>query len=176
MSKNKAQKQQIVEAYRNKLQNTKTIFVVKPKGVSANQSTELKKNSSRLGSNYNIVKNSLFKIALQQENLPEIKELAAGEHAIVFSSKDKISESAKLLIEFNKDNDDKLELIAGLLDGEYINGAQIKSLADLPSKEVLIAQLLNVFNGPARGLVTVLNGNMRKLVYALNAIADKKQA
>ncbi len=69
-----------------------------------------------------------------------------------------------------------MELKSGVVDGKVINTSQIKALADLPSKEVLLSMLLSGLNSPITGLVNVLQGPVRNLVYTLNAIKEKKQA
>lgn len=173
MAKTKQEKKAIVEEYVEKLGNVKTIYFVAPQGLSVNQSTDLKKALFDHGSSFNVVKNTLFKIALEKAGLPVPELLDAGEHAVVFSGDD-VSEVAKLVKQHAEDTE-KMEILGGLLDGEFISAGQVKDLADLPSKDQLIGQLLSVFNGPARGLVTVLSGNMREMVQVLSAIKDQKE-
>ncbi len=69
-----------------------------------------------------------------------------------------------------------LEIKAGIVDGEIIGIDEIKNLASLPSREVLIAQALGGLNAPITGFANVLQGTIRNLVYALNAIAEKQEA
>ncbi|KXK26675.1 MAG: 50S ribosomal protein L10 [candidate division WS6 bacterium OLB20] len=173
MAKTKNDKKALVEEYVNKLQGVETIYFVAPKGLSANQSTDLKKALFDTGSSFNVVKNTLFKIALEKAGLPVPELLEGGEHAVVFSGKE-ISEVAKLVSKHAEETE-KMEIVGGLLNGEYITAQQVKDLADLPSKDQLLGQLLSVFNGPARGLVTVLSGNMREMVQVLSAIKDQKE-
>lgn len=173
MAKSRAQKKEAIDELRARLQSSQTFFVVRPIGITANESSQLKKDTYEFDATYNVVKNNLLKVALKEEKLPELEILDNQEHAIVFVG-DQVSEAAKVLSKFAKETD-KMEIQGGMLKGSVITGAQVKELADLPSKEQLIGQLLSVFNGPVRGLVTVLNGNVRELVYALNAIAEAKQ-
>lgn len=174
MAKTKAQKKELVTKYRELLGNTKSVFIVKPSGVSANESVELKKKLFEVGSTYNVVKNAIFKIALKEEGLPAIENLDQDEHAIVFVE-DQVTEAAKIINEFAKETE-KIEIQAGIFDKNAISGAQVKELAELPSKDALIAQLLSVFNAPIEGVVNVINGNTRNLVQVMQAIADQKQA
>jgi large subunit ribosomal protein L10 len=148
--------------------------VVKPIGVNPNESVKIKKELFGADSAYNVVKNSLFKIALKNKGLPGGEFFTSGEYAVAFTN-DKISEAAKVIAKFVKDTE-KMEIIGGVLDGAVIDASQVKNLSELPSKEVLLGQLLSVINGPLRGLVTVLNGNVRQLTYALNAIKEAKAA
>lgn len=174
MTNPQERKKELVKMYREKLKDSTTILIVKPVGVTVNQSTQLKKDLYALDSNYNIVKNTLFKIALQEEGLPELDYLSSGEHAVIFTN-DQVSEAAKIISAFAKETKNKVEIQGGLLDGEAISGEQVVSLANLPSKDQLIGQLLSVMNGPARNFVIVLQGNVREMVYVLNAIAEAKQ-
>ena len=77
--------------------------------------------------------------------------------------------------EFDK-NHDKLEIKAGVVDGKVITVDEIKRLADLPQREVLIAQALGGFNAPIQGFANVLQGTIRSLAIVLNAVAEKQQA
>lgn len=174
MAKTRKYKEQMVADYREKLSRARSVFIVKPAGVSANESVQLKKDLNAVGSEYNIVKNSLFSIALEQEGLPAIDELKEKEHAAIFTD-EHITEAAKVIKKF-ADESGKIEIQAGIYEKSYITGASVSNLADLPSKEVLIAQTLNLFNSPIRGFVNVINANTRNLVFVLKAIADKKQA
>ncbi|HOB19707.1 MAG TPA: 50S ribosomal protein L10, partial [Candidatus Atribacteria bacterium] len=70
----------------------------------------------------------------------------------------------------------KMELKAGLIDGKVIDVDGVKALAELPSREELIAKMLGSMNAPITGLVRVLNGPIRGLVVALNAIREQKEA
>lgn len=173
MAKSKNQKEELVKSYQQKLKKAKAVYMLKPKGVNPNEATALKKELYTLDSSYNTIKNNLFKIALQQEGLPEMESLESGAHAVLFSG-DQVSETAKVITNFIKNAEDKMEIIGGILEGNKISAEQIKSLAELPSKDQLLGQLLSVFNGPIRGFVTVAQGNIREFVYLLNAIKEAK--
>ena len=174
MPKTKKQKTELVNQYRGKLKSSKAVYLVRPAGLTPNESTALKKELFTMGATFNTVKNTLFEIALKEESLPEFENLKEGSHSVLFSG-DEMSEAAKVLKKTIKDTQ-KVTIIAGLLNGAKISATQIEALADLPSKDQLIGQLLSVFNGPARGFVTVLNGNMRQFVQVLNAIKEAKSS
>jgi large subunit ribosomal protein L10 len=173
MSKTKQQKQETVKQYSELLKDNNSIIVFRPNGITANEASSLKKELHNLKANFNVVKNTLFKISLKDSNLPEIESFAGGENAVIFCSESNITDSAKLISEFIKKSE-KGEITAGILSGKKLEKTQVVELASLPPKDQLLGQLLSVFNGPMRGLVTVLNGNMRELVYALNAIKETK--
>jgi large subunit ribosomal protein L10 len=82
---------------------------------------------------------------------------------------------AKIMAEYAK-KFEKLELKAGVVEGKLVDVDGIKKIAELPSREVLVAKVLGGLNAPIAGLVNVLNGNIRGLAIVLNAIAEKKQS
>src|SRR5690606_12942523 len=94
-------------------------------------------------------------------------------NAVAFGFDDPV-QAAKITDEFAKDHD-KLEIKAGIVDGKIIGIDEIKSLANLPSKEGLIAQTLAGLNGPIAGFANVRQGTIRNLVYALNAVKEKQE-
>lgn len=81
---------------------------------------------------------------------------------------------SKVAADFNKKNK-KGEPLGGVVEGKLVSADEVKALSKLPSKEVLIGQFVNVVAAPLRGLVTVLNGNIRGLAVAMNAIKEKKE-
>ena len=97
-----------------------------------------------------------------------------GTTAIAYNKEDYVV-SAKILSEF-AEKSKTFELKAGFVDGNVLDAAGVKELANLPPKEVLVAKALGGLNAPITGFVTVLNGTMKGLVVALNAIAEKQGA
>jgi large subunit ribosomal protein L10 len=173
MSKTKNQKQNLIDVYKASLDQYPTFFILEPLAINPREATALKKDLSVLKSKYNLVKNSLFEKALEGNNLPVIS-LGKGQHAIVFSS-DQISETAKIVKKHTKTKDkERLVIMGGILNGKEITAFQVDSLAELPSKDVLLAQLLNVMNGSIRNFMYVLKGNIKELTYVLKAIEEKK--
>ena len=173
MSKTKNQKQDLINQYKESLKVFPTFFILEPQSINPVEATALKKDLAPLNSEYNLVKNSLFEKAMEANNLP-IVTLGKGQHAIVFS-KEKISETAKIIKKHASDKDkERLLILGGILNNNFISASQVESLAELPSKEVLLSQLLNTMNGPIRNFMYVLKGNMQDLSYLLKAIEEKK--
>ena len=115
-----------------------------------------------------------MRFAFKELGLEEFNEFLKGPSAVAFGINDPVS-AAKISTEFAKTND-KLEIKAGIVDGKVINAEGVKNLAELPPREVLIAQVLGGFNAPIQGFANVLQGTIRGLAIALNAIAEKKSA
>lgn len=175
MSKTKSQKTDLIGVYKESLDKHPTFFILEPLAINPREATALKKDLVKISSKYNAVKNSLFEKALEGNNLPVVS-LGKGQHAIVFSG-EQISETAKIIKKHASTKDkERLVIVGGILNGKQISASEVQALADLPSKEVLLAQLLNVMNGPVRNFMYVLKGNMQELSYVLKAIEEKKAA
>jgi len=167
------EKQEIVHDISEKLSTSKGIIFADYRGLSVEQDTELRKALRKAGVNYRVVKNTLTRIAANNIGLAELEPFLKGPTAMAFSQDDPVI-PAKIMNEY-ANKYENLKLKAGVVEGKIIGVDQIKSLADLPSKDVLIAQVLGGMKAPITGLVNVLNANIRGLVIALNAIAEKKE-
>jgi len=116
----------------------------------------------------------LTKIAVNQMGFKELDPYLVGPTSIAYSETDVVA-PAKIMNEY-ADKFDKLQLKAGVVESKIVDVDGIKALANLPSKEVLIARVLGGLNSPIAGFVNVLNANIRGLVVVLNAIAKKKES
>ncbi|HEX3029990.1 MAG TPA: 50S ribosomal protein L10 [Clostridia bacterium] len=166
------EKKQVVQELSNKVKSAKSIVLADYRGLTVEQDTELRSALRKAGIDYKVVKNTLTRFAMKENGLGEIDTFLNGPTAMAVSDTDPVA-PAKVLSEFAK-KFEKLELKVGVVEGKVIDVNGIKALADLPSKEVLIAKVLGGFNAPISGFVNVLNGNIRGLVVALNAIAEQK--
>ncbi|MCL2163111.1 MAG: 50S ribosomal protein L10 [Oscillospiraceae bacterium] len=142
------------------------------RGITVAQDTEFRAALRAAGVKYRIVKNTMTRFAVRELGLNDLEQYLTGPTALATSETDQAA-PAKLLQEFAK-KIDKLKIKAGLVEGKVIDTSGVDSLASLPTKEVLIAMVLGGFNAPISGFVNVLNGNLRGLVCALNAIVEKK--
>ena len=120
------------------------------------------------------MKNTILGRALEAAGIEGLEAHLEGSTAIAYSTDDYTS-AAKALFEY-ADKHKEFKVKAGFIDGKAIDAAGVKNLADLPPKEVLIAQVLGGLNAPISGLATVLNGTIRSLAIVLNAIAEKQSA
>jgi large subunit ribosomal protein L10 len=168
------QKKAVVDGISEKMKAAKAMVFADHRGLTVEQDTELRSALRKAGVEYKVVKNTLTKFAAKQNGLDELDSYLSGPTAMASSNSDPVA-PAKILSEFSKIFD-KLDLKVGVVEGKVIDLNGIKSLAELPPREVLIAKVLGGLNAPISGLVNVLNGNIRGLVVALNAIAEQKQA
>lgn len=169
-----AEKKATLDKIRKDLANADAVWVVDYRGLSVKQSEALRAAVRAQGAALKIYKNSFTEIALRELGLPEMGEILEGPSAFVFVNGDPVS-SAKALKVFAKEND-KLQIKGGLLNKGLVTADQVKAIADLPSREELIAKLLGTLNNPLIGIARVLNGPAEKLVRTLSAIAESKAA
>ena len=167
-------KKGIVEEIKEKVDKAQSVVLVDYRGLKVDELNELRSKCREAGVDYKVYKNTLMRFAFKESGFEGFNEFLAGPNAVAFGYNDPV-QAAKIIHEFSKDHDN-LEIKAGIVDGNIIDINEIKELANLPSREVLIAQTLGGLNGPISGFVNVLQGNLRNLVYALNAIKENQEA
>ncbi len=168
------QKKQQVAELSEKLKTAVTGVIVDYKGITVADDTKLRKSLRESGDEYKVVKNTLLGRALKEAGIDGLDSVLEGATAIAISQEDYVG-AAKILCEYAEKNKN-FQVKAGFVDGKVIDAEGVKNLAKLPSKEVLLAQVLGGLNAPITAFATVLNGTMKGLVVALNAIAEKKGA
>lgn len=170
MAKTRDQKQTTVEFYKDSLKNSTGVLFTDNPGLKVNEVVDLKKKLSAVGAEFHVLKNRLFKIAAKGK-IDE--EKFVGANTAIFSSGD-ITETAKILKDFSKNVESKPTVKGGIIGENMITPEQAVSLADIPSREVLIAKVLYMFNSPLSGFAQTLIGVQRNFVYALNEVKNKK--
>ena len=168
------EKQNLTKEYLGRLNSSPFFIVVDYKGLKVGHMTELRKRLNKAGAEVHVVKNSIFRIAAKEAGVGELNGALAGQLAVVTGKKD-ISTAAKVVKKFGAEFE-KLKVHFGFLNNQRLEQAQILSLADLPSLEVLRAKLLGLFNTPATTLVRLLNTPAGQLARVLQARVDKEQA
>lgn len=167
------QKQDIVNEIKEAYENSQSVVLVEYRGLDVAEITELRSNYRNANVNYKVYKNTMMKIAFEELGLEEFNEYLTGPNAVAFSTEDAVV-GAKVTNDFAKDHEN-LVIKAGIVDGKVIGVDEVKALASLPSKEVLIAQVLGTLNAPISGFANVLQGTIRQAVYAFNAVKEKKE-
>jgi len=168
-----AQKQEVISEIKEAIQNSKSVVIVEYRGLDVSQITELRSKYRETGSAYKVYKNTMVNIALQELGYEGYDEYLTGPNGFVFSNEDMV-QGPKVSTEFSKENE-KLIIKGGLLEGKVLSADEVKDLAKLPSKEVLVAMALGGLNAPIQGFVSALNGVVTKVVYALNAVKEKQE-
>lgn len=169
-----AQKQQVVSELSDKLKAAVSGVLVDYKGITVENDTKLRADLRKAGVYYAVKKNSIIVRAAKQVGLDELESVLSGTTAIAVSDND-LTAPAKILAKFAETNK-TFTIKGGFIEGKAASAEEITELAKLPSKEVLVAKFLGSMNAPISGFVNVLNGNIRGLVVALNAVAEKKSA
>ena len=168
------QKKQIVSGLTEQLKGACAGVLVNYKGISVADDTKLRKELREAGVSYAVVKNTLLKRAAGEAGLSGLDTVLEGTTALAVSQDD-YTAAARILSNYAKVSK-TFEIKAGFAEGKILSAAEVDDLAQLPSKEVLIAKVLGGFNAPISGFVGVLNATLTGLVVALNAIAEKKAA
>jgi len=168
------QKQQMVDELAEKMKKAVSGVLVDYTGISVADDTKLRAELRKAGVYYTVKKNSIISLAAKKAGLEGFDEYLKGSTAIALAEEDMIA-PAKILAKF-ADEKDNFKIKAGFIEGETVDAGKVKELSKLPSKEVLVAKFLGGLNAPISGFVNVLNGNLRGLVVALNAIAEKKKS
>lgn len=166
-------KQQVVSEIKDAIQNSKSVSIVEYRGLTVSEISDLRNKYRAEGVSYKVFKNTMVSIALQELGYEGFEEYLSGPNGFVFSNDDMVA-GPRVSADFAKENE-KLVIKAGLLDGKVLNPDEVKALAKLPSREVLVAQVLGTLNAPIAGLANVLQGTIRKAVYALNAVKEKQE-
>ena len=154
------QKQAIVADLAEQLKNSPAGVVVNYQGITVEDDTKMRKALRAAGVNYMVMKNSLTGRACDEVGLSDMKQYLTGMTAIAIGTTDAIA-PAKVLKEY-AEKIESFNILAGYLDGKVVDDATVKQLADIPSKEVLIAKLLGSIKSPLYGFA-----------YAIQAVVDK---
>ncbi|MBQ4630887.1 MAG: 50S ribosomal protein L10 [Clostridia bacterium] len=148
------QKKQIVAELIETLKSAQAGVLVDYRGITVEQDTALRTKLREAGVEYKVVKNTLTRFAANEVGLSELDEQLNGPTALAISTTDPVA-PAKVLSDFAKDVE-TIEIKAGFLDGKVITLDEVKTLANTPSKEVLIAKIMGSMNAPISKLVRTL--------------------
>lgn len=164
----------MVEEIRARLEKTQGAVLADYRGLNVAEVTELRSKLREAGVDFKVLKNTLVRIAAQDIGLAGLEQYLEGPTAIAFSNDNPVT-PAKILSEFAKTHKN-LELKAGILENRVIDLEGVKALADLPPREVLLAQVLGAMQSPMQGFVGSLHGLLRVFVCTLDAIREKRAA
>lgn len=170
---NKQEKEEVIKQMADKLQRAKGAFLVSYQGLDVETMTALRKELRKHQVEFQVVKNRLLKLASQDTGTSAIKEHFVGPCALAITYEDVVT-PAKVLIEQEKKSE-HLKIKIGQIAGKVVELEGIKRLAELPSREILLAQALSAMQAVPASLVRTLNGILTKLMFALKAIESKKQ-
>jgi large subunit ribosomal protein L10 len=168
----KAEKSLLIEDLLSRINASPFLFIVDYTGLTVDKFAELRKRLSATEAEIHVYKNTLVKKAADRAGYPDgIGSVLVGQTAVVTGASD-VCAAAKALKTFATEFK-KPEIKGGVLDGALLDTAAVNALADLPAREVLLAQLLGVLQAPASKLVRTLNEPAASLARVLQAKADQ---
>lgn len=157
------QKKQLVSDVAEKIKSAKSVVLVEYKGLTVEKATELRNKCREAGVEYKVYKNSIMGFAFKELGLEDFNVNLEGPNALALSFDDEVT-AAKVTNDFAKTSNETLKIKAGIAEGKIMNAEEVKELASIPSRDVLIGQLAGV-----------LQGNIRNLAYMLDQISKKDE-
>ena len=170
---NREEKVSIVQELSDKFAQAKIAIVTDYRGLTVTEFEELRNALRNADSEVRVAKNTLLRRAVEGTPFEPMNEHFKGTSALTVSNTDPVG-PAKALVDFAKKHE-QLQIRSAIMDGKLLSVEDLTALSQLPSKEVLLSQLLSVMQAVPTGFVRVLNGVPQKLVYALQAIKDQKE-
>lgn len=166
-------KAQMVESIKEKMGRSAVLILTNHQGLSVSEVTILRRALRDVQAEYKILKNNLTERAVEGQ-YPKLKDLLKGPTSLVFGFSDPVS-PAKVIFKFIAKHE-KLEVKGGIVEQRFSSAAELKDLSRLPSREVLLTQMVNGVASPLLGLLGVLQGPLRNLVYILEAVRKERES
>jgi large subunit ribosomal protein L10 len=173
MPLSRQQKVDLVDKYKQEMAGAPHAFLLDYKGITVPQVTELRAKIRETGGQYLVVKNTLALRAIEGQPLEQLKELFDGPVAVAYSQDDAVS-LAKALTTLAK-TVPAIQVRGGLVNGQAVEADQVKEIAELPTREELIAKLLFLLQSPVTRFVRVLAAVPRDFVVVLEQVRQKKE-
>lgn len=167
------EKAQVVTEIKEKFQESTGVVIADYRGMTVAQVTQLRAQLRKAGVEYRVLKNTLVRRAAHEVGIDGLDSFLEGPTAVAFSV-DPVA-PAKVLSDFAK-GVKTFTIKGGVVEGKVIDPEGVKVLADLPSREELLAQVLRGMQAPLAGMVNVLQGPIRKMGYALEEVRKLKEA
>jgi large subunit ribosomal protein L10 len=175
MAITRAAKEQAVDKLSSELGRIKLAVMTDYRGLTVHEVEELRGLLRDQGMTYRVSKNTLLRIASQ--NNPALSSVDpatfSGPMALAMGFDDEVA-PARVIFQYAKKHD-ALEIVGAITgDGQVLTASQVKALANLPTREQLLAQVVGTIAAPLTGFVGVMSGNLRSIVYVLNALQEAK--
>ncbi|NLA11498.1 MAG: 50S ribosomal protein L10 [Firmicutes bacterium] len=167
-------KEEFVEEMAHELEAAELVIAADYRGLNVADVTELRRQLKAEGCRYRVVKNTLTRLACRRVELTVLEPFLEGPTALAYTSDDPVG-AARVFLHFSREHE-ALAVKGGLLSGKTLTPDEVKALGEIPPREILLARVCGAFQAPLSGLANVLQGNIRKLVYALDAISRQKES
>lgn len=168
----RAERTTVIDSLEQEFKQARGIFLTDNNKINVEKVTKLRSDLRKQGIRFKVVKNSLAREACKRIGIDDLGQFFTGPTAIAVADEDGAA-PAKILKNFQKENK-LLAVKVAYVDGTVFSAEQASELADLPSKEVLLATLLGTLKAPVGNFAGVLNGIMTKFVRTLDALKEKK--
>lgn len=172
MSKTRSQKEELLKKYKELIETRSGYLLVNSDKIDTATVTDLKIQLKDAGANFSVLKNSIFKVALQDKDQPLDIQNFDGPTALITFEQDP-TQPAKLVKKVQKDTE-LLEAKGGVFEGEFLSAERVMQLADIPSREELLSRLVGTMNAPLSGFMNAVTGNVRGFTMVLKGISEKK--
>ncbi len=169
MAISKARKEELVAQYKQLIEDSQAIFITEYGGMSVKEMETLRAKLRESEGAFYVTKNTLLRLAMEETNTPVPEELLQGQIGTGFALGEAPS-LAKAMVDF-ADDDDKLVLKGGIMEGNLLDASEIEALAKLPTLDELRAQLLGILQAPARDIASVVASGVRQVVNVVDAYA-----
>jgi large subunit ribosomal protein L10 len=169
----RSDKETVVEELTGVFSGARAAFITDFQGLTVSKITDLRRKVGEAGGEYRVAKNTLMTRAVKDTPCEPITPFLQGNNALGTTEGDPVP-LAKALVDYAK-AENKLVIKCGVLNGQLLDLDQVKAMAELPSREVLLAKVLGAMNAVPAGFVRTLAAVPQNLVYALAAIRDQKQ-
>jgi large subunit ribosomal protein L10 len=164
----KEKKQELLEGYVDSLNGSDAVVLVQSRGLTVAEVTELRNKIRETGGKYSVVKNTLFRLALEQAGKP-VPDHVEGPIAAMFCPED-IAPTVKALTEFAKElGEREFEIVGGIVGTSVVDGKGAEALASMPTRDTLLAQILRTINAPGTQTAGVLASSIRQVLNVLQA-------
>ena len=174
MSVARTEKAAVVAEVREKFAASNSVIVTEYRGLTVGALANLRRALRPLGAEYKVYKNTLVKIAARDGDMAAVDSMVGGPVAIAFVNGE-VSAVAKALRDFAKENT-ALKLMGAVVDGKAVDAKGVKALADLPSRDVMLAKFAGLLKAPMSNTAYLLSALPRKAAYGLRALVEQKQA
>jgi large subunit ribosomal protein L10 len=170
---NREEKHQQAKDLHEDLKNAHTVFLTGFEGLTVSQDTELRRQISKTGAHYKVVKNRLIERAAAGTKAEPAAQQLRGTTSLAYTADDPVS-LAKVLVDYAKENP-ALVFKTGMVEGRVVSMAEVESIAALPSREDLFAKVLYIINSPAQQLATAVSAVARDLARVIQqAVKEEK--
>lgn len=173
MAITKQKKTETVEELVSAIKEATSVFIVNYEGMKVQLDNGLRKKLNTKGVKYRVAKNTLIKLALKECGVEGLDEYLKGVSAVMLGDSEEPVLPAKELVDFLKENPEKIAVKAINIDGEVIKGDKLADVAKMPGRLELIGTIVSIAMGPAGNLVSVIKGPASTIAGQLKALEEK---